>query len=1414
MNNILPIWAVCLLVGMSNINAQQLQLNIDDPIERFTITADQHQDQLEAIVLGPLTIGHSYRLYSSDIEKTYFFSRQMAYPTFAEAISQFTAQAVYETLYLWRPTAVPDQDIHISIADLDLIHAPRSAASLPQMMGGIEVVRDTSVSQLVNAVFNDQSCFETFNAEFSGRAFDTVINNMPDTAFQLGTFSNGSTSVGFENGIILTTGRISNAEGPNDNNFRTQDYGTTSLDADMLMLSGGQTIHDMAVLEFEFRPTSDTIDFDYVFASEEYCEAFNETNTDVFAFFISGPGINGPFSDNAENIAVLPDGTTNVKVNTVNHLQNTAFFRNNVNPSFFLNCNLTAPFALDEIGYDGMTTILTARQEVIPCETYKLRMVIADVGDGFFDSAVMLVSGSFTAGLVNPEPLGVDVDSTANVFDRSEGCQPFEIALNRLNTNSLADSVVVTYSIATGSTATQNVDFTISQDSIVILPNQMADTLTFDILADGLPEGTEEIILQLQGTCNCDQNQVVIRINDSPQFNLSLDQPPNGCAGDMFELAPVVDGGFPGYTYLWEDGSTDSLRMITTSTGTAEYCVTITDACGFQDSTCVEVTRPAVSAQIDGTYSLCGGPVTIPVPLTGGDDFTVTVLEDGLPQVYTSSEDTLFLTYSSPVSLELVDVDANGCPGTVSGTAEVTTNEINVSADLTDVGCLGQTSGEISLTVNGNPGLFTYIWADPMLSGFELTDLPADTYDVRIEDPAGCFKDTSFTIVQPATAVAISQDSTQDQTCLQDGYLLVDASGGTGMLSYNWLDGPPGPERLNLPADTYTAIATDENGCADTLVLQVSDLRTTVAATISAPITQLDCQTNALDLSGPDNVGQTVAYQWTDENGMQVGDAQNYSATQAGSYTLTVTNPDNGCSATDQVVINQSDDLPQLTVIQNQTITCSNEIVELVVGINVNDAVDYSWSGPNGTPVGTNSPQLPNVSEAGTYTVQATRVSNQCSSSLEIIVEEDVQLPTATLTVDGLINCRDDNTQIRATQNSDYIYSWMSNDGSIIGGEMTSVATVTEGNYTVSITDQTNGCSDVFSTVVDADLRTLAAQAGPDQLLPCNNPNFSISGSTSPSLAGTGFTWYDPEDNIVSNQADFVPAGVGTFRLEVTHPETFCLSSDFVEITSEGPIDADLEIISPPCPEVGGQVLLENVVGGVGPYTVDFNGGIADTNLANVWTDVLPGRYTYTVTDQNGCSFSDLLEVSPGGIFTGTTQPVETTIGEPVQLGAQVNRPDSDIDSWTWIVGPAQQLSCMDCPNPFASSTESFTAEVIIEDIFGCLLALRQQVIVDARQIIYAPNAFSPGDQNGVNDRFTLFGPTNAIDAIESLTIYDRWGNTMWAGAELEINNTSQGWDGSFRGRPMGAQVFVYSARIRLFDGSINFLNGDFVLLR
>ena len=97
-------------------------------------------------------------------------------------------------------------------------------------------------------------------------------------------------NIGFSNGVILGTGYISNAPGPNNTSKATSQT-NTSGDNDLRALANNAPVYDASVLEFDFVPTTDTVKFRYVFASEEYCDYSNSNFNDVFGFFFSGPGI-------------------------------------------------------------------------------------------------------------------------------------------------------------------------------------------------------------------------------------------------------------------------------------------------------------------------------------------------------------------------------------------------------------------------------------------------------------------------------------------------------------------------------------------------------------------------------------------------------------------------------------------------------------------------------------------------------------------------------------------------------------------------------------------------------------------------------------------------------------------------------------------------------------------------------------------------------------------------------------------------------------------------------------------------------------------------------------------------------------------------------------------------------------------
>jgi outer membrane protein OmpA-like peptidoglycan-associated protein len=196
-------------------------------------------------------------------------------------------------------------------------------------------------------------------------------------------------------GIVLTTGRTREVPGPNIRPGTGINLGGRG-DRSLEHISRGPT-YDAAILEFEFMASEELLTFNFVFASEEYTEYVFSQFNDVFAFFISGPGING-----IKNLAVVPSNKSPITVNTVNHMVNSRNYidnnsfdrKGNVKDAKVKKLDQTL---LDAIEFDGMTTLLKAQTRVAPGKVYKIRIAIADVGDGRFDSAVFLEAGSFTS---------------------------------------------------------------------------------------------------------------------------------------------------------------------------------------------------------------------------------------------------------------------------------------------------------------------------------------------------------------------------------------------------------------------------------------------------------------------------------------------------------------------------------------------------------------------------------------------------------------------------------------------------------------------------------------------------------------------------------------------------------------------------------------------------------------------------------------------------------------------------------------------------------------------------------------------------------------------------------------------------------------------------------------------------------
>jgi len=230
-----------------------------------------------------------------------------------------------------------------------------------------------------HVLLSENSCVEIESVNFIG------------AKSAIGIFNCKSSTINLKRGIIMATGCVLDAIGPNEaaNTGREVFYAS---DPDLSKISNGKT-SDICILEIAFKATGDKVSFNYAFASEEYPEFVNKGVNDVFAFFISGLGIEGK-----KNIAVLPETDIPISVDNINDKENSEFYIANKlwkTENFDL---FQKDKAIGELSfyfqYDGMTTILKAESNVIPGEIYKIKLAIADVGDRIYDSAVFLEANS------------------------------------------------------------------------------------------------------------------------------------------------------------------------------------------------------------------------------------------------------------------------------------------------------------------------------------------------------------------------------------------------------------------------------------------------------------------------------------------------------------------------------------------------------------------------------------------------------------------------------------------------------------------------------------------------------------------------------------------------------------------------------------------------------------------------------------------------------------------------------------------------------------------------------------------------------------------------------------------------------------------------------------------------------------
>lgn len=996
-------------------------------------------------------------------------------------------------------------------------------------------------------------------------------------AIAVGYFNGTNSNIGLNSGVLLTSGSINVAPGPNNNAGAGFSNNGPSIPA--LNAIANSPTRDGAILEFDFIPQSDYISFRYVFASEEYNEYVCSEFNDAFAFFITGPGIVG-----AENLAVVPSTTTPVTINTINNGTVGALGSPTNNPCILGNSAYYVFNNQNTVQYDGFTTVLTAHRQVIPCQTYHIRLMIADGFDDIFDSAVFLEENSFSSTTFT-----VNSDTYENSGILYEGCTNAVLNIERPDAD--PDALPISYTV-TG-TASNGVDYTFLSGTVTIPANQTSTTLTIEAFDDGLPEAPETLILTFSAGCT------VIEINLSIQ-----DRPPvqvvspdvSICEGNgPITLTATASGGVQPYAYLWSTGATSASISVNPPIATP-YAVTVTDFCGTQASANPTVNIVEIpTASLNAPPFVCSGyPVTVNYTGTAPASATYIWNFDGATSVNSSSQQGPYTVSWDTDGIKTITVQVvmNGCSSIVAST-QVNVNPTPTAEFIVDpVVCAGQIA-VVTYTGTGTDG-GAYGWAFP--GGVIITGGRRGPFEIRWDSVGvfgvtltvtenGCTSPPNevFVTVQPTPTANFTATS---PVCVGENSQIVYQGDASPTATYNWNFGGgnvvsgtgPGPYEVNWNTQGNKTIflTVTENGCTGETYSQVVNVRGIPqnTFTVSSPV----CQGSPATVTYTGNTPANADYQW-DFGGAQIVSGSGQGPYQilfnnTGSYTVSLTVTRNGCTSTTNTqpvqvlprpVIN-FDFLSPVCVGETSTINYS--------GPN-NPGLSFNWNFAGGIAISGSGGGPYNIywEHAGNKIITLVGTSAAGCPSEPVMHTVIVNpTPSSTLVAETPI-CLNESSTVTFTGNADSsaIFSWNFNNGNIISGSGAGPYEIqwnTPGIKNISLSVSQFGCVSPISTQ-QVNVRPIPAGSFTAFSPVCAYApsTISYSGNAGP---GANFLWDFDNGVIVSGsgpgplQVYWETPGVKTVRLIVQ--ENGCSSIEEIRNVQVNPIPTtDFSATSPLC---------------------------------------------------------------------------------------------------------------------------------------------------------------------------------------------------------------------------------------------------------
>ena len=555
---------------------------------------------------------------------------------------------------------------------------------------------------------------------------------------------------------------------------------------------------------------------------------------------------------------------------------------------------------------------------------------------------------------------------------------------------------------------------------------------------------------------------------------------------------------------------------------------------------------------------------------------------------------------------------------------------------------------------------FTYEWTTNdgnILNDIDILTPTIDapgTYQLVVTNMDNFCTAISNVVIEIDTIAPIADAGTNLTLTCDNPILTLDAAASStgNEFTYNWgtdfgniLNGNGTTQpQINGAGNYALAVTNIQNECiaTDFIIVDVDTITPTI--NIEVPL-ELNCTVTTVDLDGSNSSGgNEFSYEWTTFNGNILNGNTNLisEVNEPGEYLFFIENNNNGCTATENIIVTQDTIHPIAIADIPDELNCVDTVV-IIDGSasSMGNEFSYNWTTALGNIIDGDDDVQPSVNEPGIYQIEVTNTNNTCTAITSIEVTQDIELPQAMIEPANDLNCVVPSFDLNANNSStglEFDYSWTTIEGNFVSGEMTLNPTINEGGiYSLTVTNVQNGCTADAAITIGQDTLLPIANAGSEMTLTCIDTVFILNGNNSSLGNEYQYLWTTTNGNIVNGETGLTPLidEPGQYQIQVLNTVNQCSSVNSVEISQD---------ITPPTSvidAIGGLVITCDInsiiLDGTGslPFgEVSFewstlNGNISSgPNTPSPEIDLAGNYFVVLTNDNNGCTATDNIVIT------------------------------------------------------------------------------------------------------------------------------------------------------------------------------------------